>query len=62
MWTATRDNGNHVEVMGMCDRISDGEHREHGNGLQPAAPARLVSIELRSQVAAHATVYRALVE
>jgi O-acetyl-ADP-ribose deacetylase (regulator of RNase III) len=60
VWTATRDNGNHVEVMGMCDRISDGEHREHGDGLQPAAPARLVRIELRSPVAAHATIYRAL--
>ncbi len=60
MWTATQGNGNYVEVMGMCDRISDGEHRERGSGLQPAAPARLVRIEIRSQVAAHATIYRAL--
>jgi O-acetyl-ADP-ribose deacetylase (regulator of RNase III) len=44
----------------MCDRISDGDHREAGSGNPSVAPARLARIELRSQVPAHADLYRAL--
>ena len=44
----------------MCDRISDGEHREAGSGNPSAAPARLARIQLRSNVPAHADLYRAL--
>lgn len=44
----------------MCDRIGDGEHREAGNGTPSAAPARPARIELRSNVPAHADLYRAL--
>ena len=44
----------------MCDRISDGDHREAGSGKSSAAPARLARIQLRSNVPAHADLYRAL--
>ena len=44
----------------MCDRISDGDHREAGSGNPSVAPARLARIELRSHVPAHADLYRAL--
>ena len=44
----------------MCDRISDGDHREAGSGNPSAAPARLARIQLRSNVPAHADLYRAL--
>jgi len=44
----------------MCDRISDGDHREAGSGNPSVAPARLARIELRSPIPAHADLYRAL--